>query len=241
MGLSVRHLVHQWPKGVGMVVVHRMAKFVENHVVYQMRRQCHEIDRQVDAIRCWAWAPSCFRCLYLQVLILESMLLGQFKRFVPQNDFCLFSQFLDNHLFHPVLFGFSPWNDSRRIPYDILPPVPTSWHLFLSCSQGRWSDSYFHPSASVVGCSPCFYSRIPLCPFGLRPWVWWYALLSPRHASRSAWPYHSRWEWFFQIPCPQYNTSFFFQFDLLNANIPLPINSKGMRKRFFRNYTSIVY
>ena len=105
MGSSFRQVVQYFPELRSVVHLLGVSQFMQEHIVHQMRRQEHEVARQVDAARSGTASPSAFASGYLYFLVTEAIVLGQFAQQRRKVGLGGFLQGSDDGIPKQLLYG----------------------------------------------------------------------------------------------------------------------------------------
>ena len=103
--LPARHLVHQGPEARAVVHFPCVAKFVEQHVVRQLARQDHKVERKVDVPPAGTTAPTGACRIDSHAAVAESVAAGQFVQAGREDGLGLFAQGFRDDFEEPGLQG----------------------------------------------------------------------------------------------------------------------------------------
>ena len=105
MCLSFRQFIEYFPELRTVVHLSSMDQFVQKYIVHKVRWKQHQVTGQVDAACSGTASPSAFASRYLDSLVFESVVLGQFIEEWWKIGLCAFLQGADDGIAKQLLYG----------------------------------------------------------------------------------------------------------------------------------------
>ena len=114
MCLSFRQFIEYHPELRTVIHFAGVGQFVQKYIVHKVRWKQHQVTGQVDAACSRTASPSAFASRYLDSLVFESVVLGQFIEEWWKIGLCAFLQGADDGIAKQLLYGLLCEIDLRR-------------------------------------------------------------------------------------------------------------------------------